>query len=326
MPALGFGLITVGRGPEDLQQKELTIPLMPWWIGRGSPEELERQQAVGKTLQAFIAYAQGRPETAPDLRLRPDATEEERAAAYYARSWIYDMDNAQIQALYPLVAAQTIQQVRQAWWIEGLDRDAMFRQTVERFQSDIPTLEQWAEVLNSYVDEIDRYLNFSNWVFKQFEVYLTWRAHHERKKQHRIDNITKTLAVVAEVAKYIPYVGWIIAIAVMATSAAVQVDRMRQVIKSLEQMGERVVVLQMSANALEASMATAPQARNLLAEILVAIAIREQYLVTKGASLPMPVRPGGVRDRSKGGGGMGTLALVGGGLAAAALALVAAVR
>jgi hypothetical protein len=326
MPAQGFGFVTVGRGPEDLLQEELEVPRFPWWIGRGTTEEVERQNEVGKTFQAFIAYAQGMPQQAPDLRVRPDATDEERAAAYYARSWIYDMDIAQIQAAYPLVAAQTIQQLRQVWWVEGLDRDAVFKQTVARFQKEIPQLEQWAEVLNSYVDEIDRYLNFSNWVFKQFQTYLTWRAHHERKKQHRVDNWTKALTVVAEVAMYIPYVGWIIAIVAYATSAAIQINRMKQVIKSLELMGERVVVLQMSVNALESSMATAPQSRNLLAEILVAIAIREEYLKTSGASLPMPVKPGGVRDRSRKGGRAGTVALVGGGLAAAALAMLAVVR
>lgn len=325
MPVQGApGMIPViGDAAADLRHPDLQPPPMPWWLGRGTDAERALQSRIAPTLVVFLAYAKGQPEKAPDLRLRADATPEERAAAWFARSWLYELDDAQIQLLYPLVARQTLAQLRKVLWIEGVDPAAVRQQTSARFQADIPALEQWAEVLNGYVDECDRYLAFTNGVFKQFQTYLAWRAHHERKKEHRVKILSKSLQAVAEIAQYIPYVGWAISTAAIATDFTVQINHLKEVVKSLETMGERVVALQHAANAMEATMATAPIARNLLAEVLVAIAIREEYLKTGGATVP-GARAGGVRARSRRG-RAGTALAVGGGLAAAA-ALLLAVR
>ena len=315
-----------GNPAEDLQQAALQPPPLPWWLGRGTERERQEQQGVQRTLLAFLAYAQGRPESAPDLRVPAGASADERARAYFERSWLYELDAIQIQALYPLIAREPLAQLRRALWIDGLDPTAVRQQTMARFQADLPQLEQWAEVLNSYVTECDRYLAFTNGVFTQFQTYLKWREHHMRKKAKVAGNISKALQVIAEVAQYIPYVGWVIAAAAIATDVGVQVNSMREQIRSLKEVGERVVVLENAVNALESTMATAPQARNLLAEVLLASAIRTEYLKTNGASLPLPANPDGVVARSRGGGRAGTIALVGGGVAAAALALVAVVR
>lgn len=330
MPWLTFGQI---RDPSD---PKLQPPPWPDWATRGTTAEIELTSRIQKAVSVLIGLTKGGEYRklaegyAADLKPRSSATPAERAAAYVPVSWLYEMTTPQIQAVYPLAAADVIAEARQLLWIEGLDADALRAQTLVQFQADIPVMEQMAERTQALMDETDRYLDWVHALLKQFETYLAWKAHHERKKAHVTKNISQALQWTARIAQYVPYVGWAIAAAATAADVGVQVNGMREAVKALNEIGERGVILEMALQVYEPAIETRVRATNFLSEVLLAIGLREQFLRDGGTSIPLPQRPDGVRAASRRGGrrplGTGTKVAIGTGVAAAAVALLAAFR
>jgi hypothetical protein len=323
MAFLGFGQITDPMDPKVQQ------PIPPPWMGRGSPDDIRLQQLTQDSLVALKALQMGGAagegfQMAMDaIAVSPDLSAEDRATLAYARSWIYTMGTHHIQALNRTLPTSVIEEARRRLWVPGVDPTVVHKQTIKRFQRELPTLEAWAKEVNAMLDELARYMDYTIGTFKQFEVYMAWMQHHLRKKEHRTQNVVKVLTVIGEVARWIPVVGWIVYAALVIAQVAVQVNNARNAAEELNRAGFRGYILSGAANIYESTVQTMATADNLYGQLQAAIAIREDYLKHAKAFIP-PAVPGGVRQEraAKRAGGL----LVGGGLAAAAVAALALLR
>jgi hypothetical protein len=310
----------------DPQDPRVQAPIPPDWMGRGDPASLRVQGLTQDSLHLLKALQMGGPalpnwnDTLSKVIVPDDLSVEDRAIIQFARSWLFTMTTAQIQAINPTIPANAIEEARRLLWVPGLDPATVHKQTIARFQKELPPLEGWADEVKAILDELSRYMDYTVALFKQFETYMAWMQHHLRKKAHRTGNVVKVLMVIGEVAKWIPYVGWIIYALVVIAQVAVQIDAARKAADELNRAGFRGYILAGAANIYEATIQTLSTADNLYGQLQIAIAIREDYLKNAGAFVPPATSD--VRKRRGG----RTALLVGGGLAAAVAALTLARR
>lgn len=321
MGYVGFGQIT------DPMDPLVQAPILPSWMGRGDPATLRVQGEISKSIALLDVLRQGGPaigapysDAVAQIAVPPGASAADRAALMFARSWIFSMTNAQIQALNPTLPADVIEQARTMLWVPGVEPSVYHAQAVARFQEELPVLEEWAAEVSVMLAELARYMDFVEGTFKQFNTYMNWMAHHLRKKAHRTANVNRALTVVGEVAKWIPVVGWVVYLAVIVVQVGVQVQAARGAAEELNRAGFRGYILMGAANIYEATTQSMATADNLYGQLQIAIAIREDYLTGANAVLP-PAKPGGVRSQR------GRLGLwLGGGVAAAAAAALMLMR
>jgi len=319
MAYLGFGQVT------DPQDPSLQPPANPDWLGRGDPAQRQSQQATQASLRALKAVSIGPAagvaytEAMQGIAVPGNLDDDERAALHHARSWIYAMTNAQIQAIYPMLPSAVIDRARELLWVPGLSAAAVHAQTITRYQEELPQLEKWAAEVGAMRSDLARYMDYVVGTFKQFETYMAWMKHHLAKKEHRTANTVKVITIIGEVAQWIPVVGWIIYAAAIVAEVGVQVNNARNAGAELNRAGFRGYILQNVANVYEATAQTMAAADNLHGQLQIAIAVRAEYLKHAGAFVP--VIPGGVQAKRS-----NTGLLIGGGMVAAALAAFTLVR
>jgi hypothetical protein len=149
------------------------------------------------------------------------------------RAWLITLPEWELNDLFPGLTPQILAQARRIL-LPGQDVIGIARAKMEADAAKFDTDHKRMIVLRA---ELQRYLVFAQDTMKQFQTYVRWFQHHERKKAKRTQAVAGALAAVSTVLYFIPVVGWARGLIVDAVSSAWQLDRMKSAIEAMQAAG-----------------------------------------------------------------------------------------
>lgn len=321
MPWLSRETVAAIREPTPVGWGQAPVADGAWryeW-GVGEPHwqlTLAVQQQVAWTVLAVEAIRRGVPVDVAPLPRDPDLL----AAMRLGRRWVAETPTAILQDWFPGLTAAQVAAARALLLPAALrlDPDTLRAERLAELQAQAAQVQQWQQRLGALAAELDTYAPWLQAVGRQFQTYVTWFQQHLQNKAEKTANISRALEATATAVQWIPYVGQIIALVLIAVDVGVQVDAFRDQLRALAGAGGRIAAGQLMADAAEATAVTRTMLANAVDDLQweAEILERERALLTQHGAASLEV---GLQLAPGAGGGWGWLV----GLAAAA-AVVAA--
>lgn len=164
------------------------------------------------------------------------------------RSWLLTMPEWELTELFPGLTPQVLGQARRLL-LPGQDAVGIARAKLEADAAKFAADHARMVVLRA---ELQRYLAFAQDTLKQFQTYVTWVQHHERKKEKRTQAMSQALTAISTVLYFVPVVGWALGALVDTANVAMQLQRMKDSIAAMQAAGLRVAGAQTYVGVMEA--------------------------------------------------------------------------
>jgi len=171
------------------------------------------------------------------VAVRPFPTDPELLAIIVnGRSRLLTLPKWELESLFPSLTPSVLAYAR-GRLLPGRDVVAIAQ---AKLRADITRLRTDLDRLVLLQAELQRYQAFAAATLKQYQTYVTWFAHHLKKKAKRTEIVSGALTAIAAVLYWVPVVGWALGLAVDAANVAYQLDAMKKAIAAMEAAGARV--------------------------------------------------------------------------------------
>ena len=182
--------------------------------------------------QALQALIEGQP-----VAVRPFPTDPELLALIVnGRSWLLTLPEWELNDLFPGLTPSILARARRIL-LPGRD---VLRIAHAKLVADADTLAKNHARMVVLRAELQRYLSFAQDTMAQFQTYVRWFEHHQKKKEKRTQVVSAALTAVSTVLYWVPVVGWALGALVDAANLAFQLDRMKGAIEAMQAAGMRV--------------------------------------------------------------------------------------
>lgn len=209
------------------------------------------------------------------VKVKPPPSDPELLALIVnGRAWLITLPDWELYDMFPGLTPDILAYARRVL-LPGQDvvgiAEAKVRADIARLGTDLTRL-------NALHAEVMRYVQFANDTLNQFQTYVKWFEHHQKKIEKRTQVIAASLTAVSTVLYFVPVVGWILGLLVDSANVGFQLQRMKEAIAAMQAAGGRVAAAQVYIALMEALSTVMAHVENAQAIIEWQLHLQEEQL------------------------------------------------